>query len=174
MFTQDQIQTSIGKDVYGVDDQKIGSLGQVYLDDMSSQPEWLSVRTGLFGMKETLVPATDAVLLDDRVTIPFSSDQIKDAPNVDAGYDRLTSEEEERLYRHYGREHDYISWQNQQGTTDQSMAGTAPQVSESSVSQPLTETHVSEPVESNVRLRRWVVTEATEDQSQTTGQQSTR
>jgi hypothetical protein len=172
MFTQDQIQTAIGQDVYGVDDQKIGSLGQVYLDDVSSQPEWLSVKTGMFGMKETLVPATDAVLLDDRVTIPFSADQIKDAPNVDADYDRLTPEEEERLYRHYGREHDYISWQNssieQQGAVSDSMSGTAPQFSETSVSQP---------VETNVRLRRWVVTEATETpsgQTQATGQQSTR
>ena len=38
---------------------KVGDVGQVYLDDATGRPEWVTVRTGLFGLKETFVPATD-------------------------------------------------------------------------------------------------------------------
>ena len=44
-----------GPDVYqrltAVDQQgdKIGSVGQVYLNDQTGQPDWVTVNTGLFG-----------------------------------------------------------------------------------------------------------------------------
>ena len=78
----------------------------------------MTVSTGLFGTKETFIPLTDADLSGDRVTVPFSKAQVKDAPNVDAD-GHLSPEEEQQLYTYYGRT-DYDSTDYDAPTTDDS------------------------------------------------------
>ena len=46
------------------------------LDDRTGDPEWVSVRTGLFGMKETFVPLNQASQAQDGLTVPFDKDFI--------------------------------------------------------------------------------------------------
>ncbi len=50
----------IGQTLYSSDNEKIGKIGQVFLDDETGRPEFLTVNTGLFGMSESFVPAADA------------------------------------------------------------------------------------------------------------------
>lgn len=103
-----------GRDVHGSDGEKIGSVGQVYLDDQTGRPDWITVRTGLFGTRSSFVPLTDAQQTDEGLRVPYTKDQVKDAPNVeDDGH--LEPEEEERLFAHYGRT----------GTTGAPVAGVA-------------------------------------------------
>lgn len=92
----------IGQTLYTSDDEKVGKIGQVYLDDDTDRPEFLTVNTGLFGMNESFVPAADADVTGDGVRVPFTKDQIKDAPNVDVDGGHLDQAEEQRLYQHYG------------------------------------------------------------------------
>jgi uncharacterized protein (TIGR02271 family) len=101
MISQNDIQRLQGADVYATGGDKIGSSGQVYLDNASGSPEWVSVRTGLFGTKESFVPLHEASFSGDRIEVPFSKDQVKGAPQIDADGD-LTPAEEERLYEYYG------------------------------------------------------------------------
>jgi uncharacterized protein (TIGR02271 family) len=101
MVSRNDIQQLYGADVYASDGDKIGSVGQVYLDDHSGDPEWVSVRTGLFGTKESFVPLNGATLTGDRLEVPFGKAQIKDAPKVDADGD-LSPAEENELYSYYG------------------------------------------------------------------------
>jgi uncharacterized protein (TIGR02271 family) len=101
MFSQDDISRITGTDVYGTDGSKIGTAAQVYLDNSSGAPEWVSVKTGLFGTKESFVPLSDAKLSGDRIEVPYAKDQVKDAPQVDPDGD-LSPAEEDRLYSHYG------------------------------------------------------------------------
>jgi len=86
--------------VYGSDGDKIGSVGQVYLDDQTNQPTFVTVKTGLFGMKETFVPVSKATSSQDGLQVPFDKAFIKDAPNIDAD-GSLTPEEERRIYDYY-------------------------------------------------------------------------
>lgn len=102
MFNKNQIDTLVGSDVYGTDEQKIGTVGQVYLDDQSDRPEWVTVRTGLFGTKESFVPIAQADTSSNGLRVPFTKDHVKDAPRVDADQGHLSHEEEGELYRHYG------------------------------------------------------------------------
>ena len=44
--------------VFDRDGDKIGGVGEVYLDDTTGEPAWVTVNTGLFGLKETFVPPT--------------------------------------------------------------------------------------------------------------------
>lgn len=92
----------IGQTLYSSDNEKVGKVGQVFLDDETDRPEFLTVNTGLFGMNESFVPAADADVNGDGVRVPFTKDQIKDAPNVDVDSGHLDQSEEQRLYSHYG------------------------------------------------------------------------
>ena len=86
--------------VYDTNGDKVGSVGQVYLDDATNEPTFVTVKTGLFGMKETFVPLNQASQAQDGLTVPFDKDFIKDAPNVDAD-GSLTPEEEQHIYEYY-------------------------------------------------------------------------
>jgi uncharacterized protein (TIGR02271 family) len=101
MIGSETISRVIGQDVYDASGNKIGSASEVYLDDESGQPEWVTVKTGLFGTKESFVPIRDADLTDDGVRVPVSKDQVKDAPKIDAE-GHLSPQEEQELYRYYG------------------------------------------------------------------------
>jgi uncharacterized protein (TIGR02271 family) len=101
MITQNDIAQLEGVDVYGTDGNKIGSVGQVYLDAGNGNPEWVTVKTGLFGTKETFIPLQDANVTADRITVGYGKDQVKDAPRIDAD-GPLSAAEEEELYTFYG------------------------------------------------------------------------
>jgi uncharacterized protein (TIGR02271 family) len=101
MIGTDTISRVIGQDVYDESGEKIGSAAEVYLDDETGQPEWVTVRTGLFGTKESFVPLRNADLTDDGVRIPVSKERVKDAPKIDTD-GHLSPQEEQELYRYYG------------------------------------------------------------------------
>jgi uncharacterized protein (TIGR02271 family) len=101
MIGTDTISRVIGQDVYDETGEKIGSASEVYLDDQTGQPEWVTVRTGLFGTKESFVPIRNADLTDDGVLVPVSKERVKDAPKIDTD-GHLSPQEEQELYRHYG------------------------------------------------------------------------
>ena len=90
-----------GYELVDRDGDKIGSISDIYLDRESNQPEWATVKTGLFGLRHTFVPIRNATSEGDIVRIPFEKDHVKDAPNVDPG-EELSQAEERELYEHYG------------------------------------------------------------------------
>ena len=89
-----------GRTVIDRDGEKIGTLKEIYLDE-AERPSWGSIHTALFGLRQTLVPLPDARLEGDQLRVPYASEHVKDAPNMDPDV-QLTPEEEQRLYTHYG------------------------------------------------------------------------
>ena len=57
MTTPQQWDNLIGLTATDADGDKIGNVGQVYLDDSSGEPAWVTVKTGLFGTAGELRPA---------------------------------------------------------------------------------------------------------------------
>lgn len=104
MINTEQLRDISGVTVYGPDQEKIGRAGQVYLDDDTGQPEWLTVNTGLFGTNESFVPLHTAELSDEGLTVAYRKEKVKDAPNVDPENGHLDRDEEQRLFQHYGLE----------------------------------------------------------------------
>src|SRR3954454_17816010 len=100
MIGTDTISRVIGQDVYDEAGEKMGSASEVYLDDETGQPELVTVKTGLFGTKESFVPIRDADLTNDGVRVPVSKERVKDAPKIDTD-GHLSPAEEEELYRYY-------------------------------------------------------------------------
>ena len=121
MITTNELGTVPGSTVYGADGKKIGTAGQVYVDDQSGEPEWVTVNTGLFGTNESFVPLRDAEVSGDGLTVPYSKDQVKDAPNVDPDNGHLDESEEQRLFSHY----DLPAPARHDAAHDASMGGTS-------------------------------------------------
>ena len=101
MITQNEIGRLASADAYDRDGDKIGSIGQVYLDTQSGEPEWVTVKTGLFGTKESFVPLQGANFDGERLTVSAEKARVKDAPKIET--DRaLSYAEESELYSYYG------------------------------------------------------------------------
>jgi uncharacterized protein (TIGR02271 family) len=99
--TQVQNLATSGGNVMSADGQKIGSIGEVYVDDSTGEPSFVTVKTGLFGTAESFVPLQDATADGGDIRVAYNKHEVKDAPRVDPD-GRLTPEEEQRLYAHYG------------------------------------------------------------------------
>lgn len=103
MITAEEVRHWIGRDLYGAGDEKIGEISDIYLDNATDAPEWLGVTRGLFGTKVSFVPIAGASETEDHVVVPYTKDDVKDAPKVDAD-GALSEEQERRLYEHYALE----------------------------------------------------------------------
>jgi uncharacterized protein (TIGR02271 family) len=176
MIGTDTIARVIGADIYDETGAKIGSASEVYLDDESGRPEWVTVRTGMFGMKESFVPIQDADLTDDGVRVRVPKDKVKDAPKIDAD-GHLSPQEEQELYRYYGMGTGMGMGTETTGPAGTGMAGTgmrdigdAPGTVGRDVSGPTTDDAMTRSEErldvgtrteevGRARLRKYVVTE---------------
>ena len=103
MISQDNISQILesGGKVIDNDGDKVGSVGQIYVDDHTGNPSWVTVNTGLFGSNESFAPLEGATLEGNDVRVGYSKAKIKDAPNV-APDGHLSEQEEAELYRYYG------------------------------------------------------------------------
>jgi len=102
MITEQQARELIGRDLTTQDGEKIGRIGQIFLDDETGRPEWVTVHTGLFGTNESFVPLADGQMSDAGCTVPYDKARIKDAPNIDVDAGHLSRDEEAQLYEYYG------------------------------------------------------------------------
>ena len=101
----DDVARLDGAEIIGDDGEKLGAVAGVYFDNASDQPEWVAVRSGLFGLNEPLVPLATAELRSDRLYVPFDKEQLRRAPHHEPGRE-LSPQDEIDLFRHYGISYD--------------------------------------------------------------------
>jgi uncharacterized protein (TIGR02271 family) len=138
------------------DGDKIGSIDEIYMDDHTGQPEWLAVKTGMFGSNVSFIPIADAHEADGNVQVPYDKQQVKDAPQAEPD-GHLSLEEEAALYRHYGLEygeegHDEVGHDTSGPTTDDAMTRSEEELRVGKTSRE----------SGRARLRKYVVTEQVE------------
>ena len=117
MITRNDLRNLLGATAHDPFGDKIGKVGQVYYDDDTDQPKWITVHTGLFGTNESFVPLQGAQVQDGIVTVGYDKQRIKNAPKI-AKDGHLSPEEEVQLYRYYG-----IGGYDQPGTPDAGTPG---------------------------------------------------
>ena len=100
MLNTNNINSLIGADVIDSQDRKVGTVGQVYLDSGTDQPSWVTVKTGLFGTKESFAPLERSEWNGQVLRIAFEKDVVKDAPRVDTD-GSLERADEDALYEYY-------------------------------------------------------------------------
>jgi uncharacterized protein (TIGR02271 family) len=141
-----------GREIVDADGDRVGTLEELFRDEETEQPEWAVVRTGMFGKKLSFVPIQGAEPTGEDVRVPFSKDQINDAPKIDDSDGQLSQQEEAELYAHYG-----LSYENGGGvghdvsgpTTDEAMTRSEEEL----------KVGKAERERGRARLRKYVVTE---------------
>jgi Domain of unknown function (DUF2382)/PRC-barrel domain len=102
METINSYEGWVGTDAYDVNGDKIGTIDAIYYDDQTGRPEWLAIATGFFGLNVSFAPIAGGTVRDSKLRLPYTKDQVKDAPNIDLEEAMLTTSEEQRLFDHYG------------------------------------------------------------------------
>jgi uncharacterized protein (TIGR02271 family) len=104
MTTPQDVQQFIGRTAVDSEGNKVGKIGQVYLDERSGLPLWVTVATGMLGTGQSFAPIYGSRFDGEQVTLTVSKDLVKDAPSIDDD-GRIGASEQEALYRHYA---DYL------------------------------------------------------------------
>ena len=102
MLTQEEGRNLAGATAFDQDGQKIGEVTTVYLDNTTGDPQWVIVAAGLFGLSDTVVPASLAHMRrPQEVAFAASKSTITSAPQIDPK-GPPTAAEADQLLRHYG------------------------------------------------------------------------
>ena len=102
MYNEMDIDRIRGAVAYDRSGDRIGNVGEVYLDDQTGEPMWVTVNTGFFGLRTSFVPLEGSRFEDDdRLVLAHDKDQVKDAPNIDED-GHLDRAQEDELYSYYG------------------------------------------------------------------------
>ncbi|MBC3178283.1 PRC and DUF2382 domain-containing protein [Corynebacterium lujinxingii] len=111
---------------YDSNGDKVGGVKDVYVNDTTGQPDFVSVNHGLFGGGDSIVPLRGHTLRDGELHLAFPKDRIEDAPDLDEN-GHLTTEDQEAFYRHYGLENtqDVTTYETDQNAGYAAGAGAA-------------------------------------------------
>jgi hypothetical protein len=90
--------------VYDQHYEKIGKVDDIFVDE-NDEPEYIGVKTGLLGMKSTLIPIELVRVNDRRKLVEVAADEetIKHAPTFDDDGD-ITPDYEDRVHGYFGLE----------------------------------------------------------------------
>ena len=90
-----------GRDLIDASGERIGRLEDVYFDIDTDEPQFGTVKEGLFGRHLTFVPLVGAAVGPDNVQVATTVEQVKAAPNIALDGAQLSAEDESVLYHHY-------------------------------------------------------------------------
>jgi uncharacterized protein (TIGR02271 family) len=93
-----QAEELLGAQVIGADGKVVGTVEQVFRDDVDGTPAWARVRSGKTGR---FVPLGSSQVTRDGLSVPFDSQKIMGGPNIDAGQ-HMSAAQAEELSRYYG------------------------------------------------------------------------
>lgn len=175
MTTSQQIRDSRGSQVIGEQGVKLGKITEIYQDEQSERPEFMSVKPGMLTSgSEALVPVESASVDEEAVHVPYSRETVQNAPEAD-GDGRITPEQEQELARHYALNSTYgmatapsdggestTPSSGQQGTAPGSAGETAPTgTSQDAMTRSEEQMHVgtTRRETGRARLRKYVETE---------------
>jgi sporulation protein YlmC with PRC-barrel domain len=105
-ITESDLSGLSGGNVVTASGDKIGSIGQIYLDDQTGEPSFVAANTGLLGMSQSLIPLRDATIRDGDVVVGYDKDMVTNAPPLEDDEGSLSRGQQEKLYDYYGIRYD--------------------------------------------------------------------
>ena len=93
-----QAEELLGARVTGADGKVVGTVEQVFRDDVDGTPAWARVRAGKTGR---FVPLGSSQVTAEGLSVPFDTQKIMGGPNIDAGQ-HMSAAQAEELSRYYG------------------------------------------------------------------------
>ena len=93
-----QPEALLGARVTGSDGKVIGTVEQVFRDDVDGTPTWARVRSG---KTARFVPLGNSQVTADGLSVPFDSPKVMNGPSIEAGQ-HMSAVQAEELSRYYG------------------------------------------------------------------------
>jgi hypothetical protein len=101
-LTAEQVRGVIGLHAIGADGSKAGKVEELFTSTATGEPEWVTLKHGLFGSKHHFAPLAGATVnADGDLVLSVTALAVADAPGIEND-GQLTSDEIGRLYSHYG------------------------------------------------------------------------
>ena len=100
MTTTEDLQNMEGQTAVDVNGAKLGKIGQIYVDDQTGQPLWVTITTGMFGTRQSFAPLYGSRPAGGDLQLAVTKDMVADAPGVEAD-GHIEDSENEALYTHY-------------------------------------------------------------------------
>jgi uncharacterized protein (TIGR02271 family) len=100
MTTTEELQDMEGQTAVDVNGAKLGKIGQIYVDDRTGQPLWVTITTGMFGTKQSFAPLHGSRPDGGDLHLAVTKDMVTDAPGVEAD-GHIKDSENEALYTYY-------------------------------------------------------------------------
>jgi hypothetical protein len=83
------------------DGEKIGKLQDVYVDVLTDEPQFATVKEGFIGRHLTFVPLGGIQVAPDELRVAVTKEQVQNAPNIEQHGEELSQADESALYHHY-------------------------------------------------------------------------
>jgi uncharacterized protein (TIGR02271 family) len=93
-----QAEDLLGARLIGADGKVVGTVEQVFRDDVDGTPAWAKVRAGKTGR---FVPLGNSQVTRDGLSVPFDSQKIMSGPEIDAER-HMSAAQAEELSQYYG------------------------------------------------------------------------
>ena len=104
MTSTEELQNMEGQTAVDVDGAKLGKIGQVYVDDQTGQPLWVTITTGMFGTRQSFAPLHGSHPAGEDLQLAVTKGMVSGAPGVEAD-GHMGDDENEALYGYY---HEYL------------------------------------------------------------------
>jgi uncharacterized protein YrrD len=90
-----------GKTLTDRNGEKIGKLQDVYVDVETDEPQFGTVKEGIFDRHLTFVPLADIRIGPDDLQVAVTKDQVRTAPDLELHGEELSQADESTLYHHF-------------------------------------------------------------------------
>jgi sporulation protein YlmC with PRC-barrel domain len=103
----------LGKPIIDRDGERIGKLRDVYVDVETDEPQFGTVKEGVFTRHLTFVPLAGVQVGPDYLQVTATKDQVRSAPDIELQGEELSQADESTLYHHF--EQNYTPIKNESG-----------------------------------------------------------
>lgn len=91
----------LGKPIVDRDGEKIGKLQDVYVDIETDEPQFGTVKEGVFNRHLTFVPLAGVQVSPQSLQVTATKEQVRSAPDIEQQGEELSQAGESTLYHHF-------------------------------------------------------------------------
>ena len=91
----------LGKVIVDRDGERIGKLQDVYVDVETDEPQFGTVKEGVFGRHLTFVPLIGVQVGPEFLQVATTKEQVRSAPDIELQGEELSQADESTLYHHF-------------------------------------------------------------------------
>jgi len=102
-----------GKPIVDRNGERIGKLSDVYVDVETDEPQFGTVKEGVFNRHLTFVPLVGVQVGPDYLQVTTTKDRVRSAPDIELRGEELSQADESTLYHHF--EQNYTPIKNESG-----------------------------------------------------------